>query len=319
MRARATGEGALPFLVVTSALTPATLAVDIGGVKLSAGEVTETGRLVRRTSLSTPSTSSDQELFEALAGLLEPYRPFGRFRVCGVGCGGVMTAGGELVSPPEIPAWRSFPLRERLEKLTGLPVAVDNNAKAMTLAEGWVGAARDTASFLGVTLCHCIGGGIVLNRRLLDGGTGNAGHIGQMMAAMPARPIPEAVADLIPGSMEGSLAAEVSGSVIQARTGRLAIEATTAEIADFGTTVGRVVGSVANLLDLRRVILGGSVALGFGEPFFAAVAAEADRVCRLDYTRGIRIEASGCGDEGPLVGAAAIGLRSLGKKPGGIA
>src|SRR5207302_860515 len=61
--------------------------------------------------------------------------------VCGVGCGGPMTAGGEAVSPLNIPAWRGFPLRRRLAELTGLATFVDNDAKALALAEGWVGAA----------------------------------------------------------------------------------------------------------------------------------------------------------------------------------
>ena len=63
---------------------------------------------------------------------------------CGVGCGGPMSEGGEEVSPLNIPAWVSFPLRSRLESLTGLAVTVDNDAKALALGEGWVGAAKQS-------------------------------------------------------------------------------------------------------------------------------------------------------------------------------
>lgn len=299
---------------VTSPTTPPNLAVDIGGTKLAAGVVNQTGRLVRRSSLSTPQTSSDEELFEALIELLEPYRPFDQYFACGVGCSGPMTMGGELVSPLNIPAWRSFPLRERMIRLTGLTVGVDNDAKALALAEGWVGAARSASSYLGMVVSAGIGGGIVLNRRLLDGDAGNAGHIGQMIAAVPGRSLARPLAHLVQGSLE----AEASGAAIEVRTGHRTSEATTAVIAEAGRTVGQVVASVANLLDLRLAVVAGSVALGFGEPFFAAAQAEMDRICRFDYSRGARIEPAGCGDEGPLIGAAAVGLRATGQHPGGI-
>ncbi|MFA9565369.1 MAG: ROK family protein, partial [Acidimicrobiales bacterium] len=94
-------------------------------------------------------------------------------------------------------------------------------------------------------------------------------------------------------------AQEASADVIE-RTGRM---------------VGRAVGSVANLLDLRLAVVAGSVALGFGPPFFAAAQAEIDRVAALDHSRGTRIVPAGLGDEGPLVGAAALGFRGRGFDP----
>jgi hypothetical protein len=58
-------------------------------------------------------------------------------------------------------------------------------------------------------------------------------------------------------------------------------------------------------------VVSGSVALGFGAPFFRAAQAEMDQLCRLDFSLGARVEPGGLGDEGPLVGAARVGLRGL--------
>jgi glucokinase len=77
---------------------------------------------------------------------------------------------------------------------------------------------------------------------------------------------------------------------------------------EVGTLVGRAVASVANLLDLRLAVVSGSVALGFGRPFFDAAQAELDRSARLDFSRGARIVPGGLGPNGPLIGAAAVGL-----------
>jgi glucokinase len=79
-----------------------------------------------------------------------------------------------------------------------------------------------------------------------------------------------------------------------------------------GTMVGRAVASVANLLDLQLALVAGSVALGFGAPFFAAAQAELDRCACLDFSASTRIRPAGLGDRGPLVGAGAVGWRGLG-------
>ena len=72
--------------------------------------------------------------------------------------------------------------------------------------------------------------------------------------------------------------------------------------------VGRAIASVVDLLDLSLAVVSGSVALGFGEPFFAAAQAEMDQLCRIEFARGARVVPGGLGDGGPLVGAARVGL-----------
>jgi glucokinase len=254
------------------------LAVDIGGTKLAAGRVGDDGRLMERRSVPTPAGADPEHLWSTLAALLRSFAPFDRYAVCGVGSGGPMSAGGERVSPLNIPAWRDFPLAARLAELTGLPTRVDNDAKALALGEAWVGAAVGERNFLAMVVSTGVGGGIV--------------------------------------HAAGTLEVEASGTGIAAHTGRPAAEASTADIARAGTMVGRAVGSVANLLGLRLALVAGSVALGFGEPFFAAAQAEMDRLCILDFSRGARIVPAGLGDEGPLVGAAAVGWRHLGRSIG---
>jgi glucokinase len=283
------------------------LAVDIGGTKLAAGLVTAGGDV--RASATAPSQADDAEaLFGVLRGLVESVRgqgDGGRIAVCGVGCGGPMTRGGEAVSPLNIGAWRDFPLRARLAEATGLPTFVDNDAKALALGEGWRGAAAGGQNFLAMVVSTGVGGGIVLDGRLLDGAAGNAGHIGHVCVEPEGRPC-------VCGS-RGCLEAEASGTAIAAVTGRPAAEAGPDVVARTGTLVGRAVASVANLCDLQLAVVAGSVALGFGEPFFAAAQAELDARARLSFSKGARIVPAGLGPSGPLVGAAAVGWRGLGR------
>ncbi len=280
------------------------IAIDIGGTKVAAGIVTAGGRLLRRAAVPTAAAS----LFDDVCELVERVRG-GDEVVCGVGCGGPMTRGGERVSPLNIPAWRDFPLRDRIAAATGLATFVDNDAKALALAEGWVGAAAGSPAFIGMVVSTGVGGGIVLDGRLLDGAGGNAGHIGHLIVEPGGRQCA--------CGARGCLEAEVSGTAIAAITGRPAAEAGAAVRERAGRLVGRAVASVANLLDLRLAVVAGSVALGFGAPFFESAQAELDASARLAFSRGARIVPAGLGDAAPLVGAAAVGFRGLAAPAGG--
>ena len=293
------------------------LAVDVGGTKLAAGLVGLDGTLLQRATVPTPNgrvePGADELLWGDLAGLVEGVMAGvgagDRLVVCGAGCGGPMSAGGNEVSPLNIEAWRGFPLRARLAALTGLETFVDNDAKALAVGEGWVGAAAGCANFLAMVVSTGVGGGIVLDGRLLDGRLGNAGHIGHVVVEPSGR--------ACPCGGRGCLEAEASGTAIAAITGRPPREASAALVAHAGTLVGRAIASVVNLLDLPLAVVGGSVALGYGEPFFRAAQAEMDLRCGLDFARGARVVPGGLGDAGPLVGAARVGLERMAGTGGG--
>ncbi|MGC1511757.1 MAG: ROK family protein [Acidimicrobiales bacterium] len=278
------------------------LAIDIGGTKVAAGVVDREGALLRRAQAPTPLGNGEEALWTAIAEVIDEVR-HGDEAVCGVGCGGPMTSGGERASPLNIPVWRDVPLRSRLAAMTGLATFVDNDAKALALGEGWVGAARGIHNFVAMVVSTGVGGGIVLNGNLLEGADGNAGHIGHLTVCPEGR--------LCACGARGCLEAEASGSAIKAITGRAAAFADADTMARTGRLVGQAVASVANLLDLRLAVVAGSVALGFGEVFFRAAQAEIHERARLTFSAGARIMPAGLGDAGPLIGAAAVGWRGL--------
>jgi glucokinase len=279
------------------------LAVDIGGTKMAAGLVDREGRVAWSGRVPTPPEADGEAVWAVLAALVgqAPRRAV----VCGVGCGGPMEAGGERVSPLNIAGWRDFPLAARLSELTGLETFVDNDAKALALAEGWIGAAPRHRHFLAMVVSTGVGGGIVLDGRLLDGAGGNAGHIGHVVVEPDGR--------TCSCGGQGCLEAEASGTSIADMTGRPAAEAGMAVRRRTGTMVGRAVASVANLLDLPLATVAGSVALGFGDTFFAAAAEEISLRCRMRFSAPTTIVPSPLGEAAPLIGAAAVGWRGVGQ------
>jgi glucokinase len=300
------------------------LAVDIGGTKLAAGLVGANGALVGRVQRPTreigepegpgarggpdgergvDSGDGAERLWRDLEKLVRDaaagVTAGDRLVVCGVGCGGPMSPGGEEVSPLNIPEWRNFPLRSRLAEATGLPTFVDNDAKALALGEGWVGAAAGAPNYIAMVVSTGVGGGIVLNDRLLEGRLGNAGHVGHIVVEPDGRPCP--------CGSHGCLEAEASGRALAEITGGPARLAPPDLVERAGMLVGRAVGSVVNLLDLPLAVVSGSVALGFGDAFFRAAQNELDTRCGLEFTHGARVLPGGLGDAGPLIGAGRVG------------
>lgn len=285
------------------------LAVDIGGTKVDIGLITRRGEMVDRERVRVDHRLSGEALFDSLVPSISRQlrraveQHGGEVVAVGVGSAGPIARDVATVSPLNISAWRDFPLRARLAELTSLPVFGDLDAKALALAEGWLGAARGHDDFIAMVVSTGVGGGVVLEGRLLDGASGNAGHIGHV--------------NVVPGGRRcacgarGCLEAEASGRAIEAITGRPPTEPSYETMERTGRLVGLAVASVANLLDLRLAVVGGSVALGFGATFFRAAQSTLDEQAVLTYSRGVRIVPARLGDSGPLIGAAAVGWRGL--------
>ena len=285
------------------------LAIDIGGTKMAVGLMKMTGDLIDLDRVEINHDLDAEGVFTQLSGIVQSQMERAvehhgvRLVVVGVGCAGPVTPNCETIAPLNIRVWQGFPLRRRLAALTQLDVFGDLDAKALALAEGWVGAAQGRNNFMAMVVSTGVGGGIILDGQLLDGASGNAGHIGHVIVEPNGR-------RCVCGA-RGCLEAEASGTAIEAITGRPPTEPTYDIMVRTGRLVGRAGASVCNALDLDLVVVGGSVALGFGATFFNAAQDSLSEHCRLSFVRGVRITPARLGDRGPLIGAGAVGLRGL--------
>ena len=285
------------------------IAIDVGASKVAVGIVNRSGDLLDREVVRVERRLSADELYEEVAGavrrqIARSHEHHGsRASVVGVGSAGPIETDVETVSPLNIAQWVQFPLRARLAETTGLPVFGGGDAKALALAEGWLGAAKGHDNFMAMVVSTGVGGGIVSAGELLTGRTGNAGHVGHIIVEPNGR--------RCACGGRGCLEAEVSGPAIEAITGRPPEQPTYETMLRAGRLVGRAAASVCNLLDLNLVVVGGSVALGFGATFFNAAQRTMDELCGLAFSQRSRIVPARLADEGPLIGAAAVGWRGL--------
>ena len=275
------------------------LAIDVGGTKLAVGIVADTGEVLVRDRVATPTRDVWPALSRVVLRVLAaaPTPPVS----AGIGCGGPMNPTTRSVSPLHIPSWKEFALADEVETLTQLPTVLDNNAKAVALGEAWCGAAMGVRDFVAVVMGAGVGGGIVSGGKLLEGRLGNAGHIGHIVVEPEGR-------DCRCGG-RGCLEAYCSGQAIEDETGRPPQRAPQAIVERTGLLTGRALASLGAICDLQMAVIGGSVALGFGEPFFSAAQQELDQRARLSFTSGFRVVPAGLGQLAPLVGAAALARR----------
>jgi glucokinase len=280
-----------------------TLVLDVGGTKIAASSYDGTlGDVVRKPTGADP--------WETITSLLDPIRD--GVEQIGVGCGGPMDWPAGVVRPLNIPAWvRGFPLRDRLAERYQVPVRLHNDAVCVAIGEHWKGG-WDVEDLLGMVVSTGVGGGLVLGGRVVDGGSGNAGHIGHVVVdpAGPACPCGgrgclEAVAR---GPALVSWAATRGLSVVDGvELGRLAAQGNSIALQAFaraGRALGVGIASAIALTDVSVVAIGGGISqVPSVWPTLRRTLAEHGR---MSYVRDVRVEVAHLGQEAGLLGAAAL-------------
>jgi glucokinase len=303
------------------------LAVDVGGTKLAAAVIEPGGRLITWAQVPTPRDLDAEPLWRTLGALLD--RVLARAGVCspaglagvGAGCGGPMEWPAGVVSPLNIPAWRSFPLRDRLQKRFGpIPVRVHNDAICLVAGEHWRGAGRGARNVLGMVVSTGVGGGLILDSRVIEGASGNAGHIGHVVVD------PEDGPECACGG-RGCLEAIARGPALVAWAQRQGWrpgqpDATAKDLADDGAqghpvglaamrragrALGIAISSTTHLCDLEVAAIGGGLSQAGAlllEPLEESLHAHA----KLAFARRLRVVPAALGQSAGLVGAAALVL-----------
>ena len=311
------------------------LALDIGGTKLAAAVVDESGAIVAVHRVRNPQGTDGDVLFDALttaadAALESAGTKPGDPRLVpaiGVGTAAPLDLDAGTVSPVNIPAWRAYPLRDRLIEHYQLDVGLIGDAVAVAVGEHWRGAARGYANVLGMVVSTGVGGGFVLNGRVVVGATGNAGHIGHA-SVDPNGPdcvcggvgCLEAIASgtsLAAWAVQHGFAAAngtASGTGSEAPAADVIADAAVAgdpiALAAFeraGAALGLAIAGAVTLLDLDLVVIGGGVAAA-GPLLFDPIAAAYSRYAALGFARRPRVVPALLGGTAGLIGAAAVAM-----------
>ncbi|GJG87527.1 glucokinase [Gemmatimonadetes bacterium T265] len=297
--------------------------LDLGGTQVRAALVDDGGAVLARAAAPTdvgggPSAVLAQ--FDALvAAVLRGARVATVDRVGIASPGPLDTEAGVVLGIPTLPGWRGFPLRAALAERFGRPVVVENDAIAAAYGEWRFGAGRGLRHVVYVTVSTGIGGGVVIDGRLVHGRLGMATHVGhiRLVEGGPACSCGafgcfEALASGTALAREARAAAATSD-----RTGPVTAE-DVVRLAREGDPAARVLldaearwlgvgfASLIHLFSPERVVMGGGVSRAF-DLLEGGVHAVIERTVMPPF-RGVRVVRAELDGDSGLVGAAALAL-----------
>lgn len=175
---------------MTGPAGPLAIGIDIGGTKVAAGVVDPAGRVLAHTRGDTPA----HDVVLTRGVIVDTVRELAaahRVSAVGIGAAGWIDASRDVVRFAPHLAWRDEPLRDEVAAAVDLPVVVENDANAAAWAEYAFGAGAGAAaggSMLLVTVGTGLGGGLVLDGRLMRGAHGYAGEPGHQIAVPDGEP-----------------------------------------------------------------------------------------------------------------------------------
>ena len=160
------------------------LATDLGGTKFVTALIASDGQIVAREYNPTLADEGCEAVVQRLLQAMRRVSDSAGVPLVAVSTIAVAAAGavdsvrGTVTNSPNLPGWHDIPLREIVEKETGIRTAVVNDASAAALGELHFGAGRGVENMVYLTVSTGIGGGIVIGGRLYTGSSGSAGEIG---------------------------------------------------------------------------------------------------------------------------------------------
>jgi glucokinase len=296
------------------------LAVDLGGTKVEAALVDDRGTVVpgsRFRSPTGPTLDSDElaaSVRTAVAGTLASVPDDVTVLGVGIGSAGPLDQENGAVSPLNLPAWRSYPLKALVEDaVPGVPVTLRMDGLCIALAEHWVGAARGHDNLMGMIVSTGIGGGLILHGNTVSGPTGNAGHIGHVEVAGFTDPCKcggigclEAIASG-PNTVRWAQAQGWTGHSGEDLAAGYAAgdDVARAAIERAGRAIGQAIASATALVDLDVVAIGGGFSRVTPDLFGHIRTAIAGRAV-FDFVTKVEVVPSGLSSEGPIIGAGGL-------------
>ena len=301
------------------------IGIDFGGTTVKSA-VVQDGKIVARLApLQTQEHARHETLLAAIQEVIaELRRLHPEVSAVGAGLPGIIDSiNGRVWRLSNVADWEDIGLRSLIEEWTGLPAAIDNDAKAMTYAESLYGAGRDGVNIVCVTLGTGVGGGLIFDRKLFRGSRLGAGEIGQMTIDFNG---PRGQYGNL-GALEkyvGNRQIAERGQALYAAAGLtktieecspLALELAAKEgdgIArqvweEVGFAIGIALCNVVWLLNPDRIVIGGGVAAA-GEYVFGPIRRVIKERTMKVFYEDLAIVPATLGNDAGMIGSAALAL-----------
>ncbi|MEJ7752261.1 MAG: ROK family protein [Candidatus Limnocylindrales bacterium] len=314
------------------------LVADLGATSIDVAVTSLDGSIIARRDEPSDITDGPAHCLGRVEALFEELRSLpdlpGRLWGVGIGVPGpVEFATGRPISPPIMPGWDGYPVRERIAARYDAPVWIDNDVNLLALGEWRSGVAAGHENVVIVKIGTGIGAGVISDGRLHRGAQGSAGDVGHIQVVDDASVVCRCgnVGCLEALAGGAALARDGEAAARDGRSGRLraALDAngrvTAADIArtaSFGDPVavgllqaaGRRVGlmlaSVVNFFNPSLIVIGGGVAQS-GDQLLAAIRETVYRRSLPLATRDLLVQRSSLGEVAGVIGASSMVVDQL--------
>lgn len=293
-----------------------------------------TGRIITYDRRPTPQEKGPSGVIEHIAGSIkrlvrEAKISYDKILGVGVACPGPLDlTQGVVLEPPNLLGWHRVPLKEVLEKETGYPVVVDNDATAAAIGERWFGAAKTTTNFAVIYAGVGIGAGLFIENHIYRGSTANAGEFGHLTlnpdgpkcfcgnrgcieVYCSPRGLTRAVKQRLeqgePSSLKPAFedGAQIDFDAIAQATlsgDPLATEA----VKQSATLLGYGAVNLVNLLDVEMVVLGGKGFRNLGSLYIQEIDHILQKRSIARHLRKVEVKLSEAGENAGALGAASL-------------
>ena len=231
---------------------------------------------------------------------------------------------GTVILSPHF-KWKNLEIRKSLEKKYGLPVVVENDVRAMLIAEHYYGCARNMKNFMLLYIRRGVGAAIFLNGKIFEGSNCGAGEIGHFIVkensniqcrcgkygCLETEYSEQAIMDKVSWLMEEkenkrvNLTIETVYDMAKRRQ-----EPYYSIIQETSLEIGKVVGNILNILDLNDIVVSGNIT-DTGNLFSSYFKKGIDRMLLEDFSKKINIKFSELGDQIGIYGAISLIIDNL--------
>jgi glucokinase len=300
------------------------LGIEIGGTKLQLVVGNEKAEILERHRFVVDHQEGADGIKKQIKQGLKKFR-LHAVAAIGIGFGGpVDHASGKILTSYQVSGWGNFVLQDWLEKLTGIPAWIDNDANVAALGESLHGAGKNAAQVFYITLGSGVGAGVVVNKQIYHGARNTEAEFGHIRLEKNGRTVesscsgwavdekvrtyarahPESVLGrLTQGFIRGE-ATVLSKAIEQQDSDAMQILADTADDLAFGLS------HAIHLMSPQTVILGGGLSL-IGEPLRKLVEEKLPGYLMDVLRPGPSIELSYLKEDAVPVGALALAIKKL--------
>ncbi|MBN1384137.1 MAG: ROK family protein [Elusimicrobia bacterium] len=317
------------------------IGIDVGGTKISAGLVTDSGKILSREKHPTPKKAKHKKIFSVILKLIknilgEKNLTSKDLEAIGIGIPGIVdTEKGQILTTPNINL-AGFDIVKKIRKRFKVKVFIGNDVNLGTLGEKWLGAARNAKNVIGIFPGTGVGGGIIINGKLLTGTSGAAAEIGHIIIDVNGpkctcgnRGCIEAVAgrwaierDIRNAVKDGekTLITKLLGKnpkTIKSKVLKKALKKKDALVTDIikhaSKNLGKVCITLRHILDPEAIVFGGGLVEACGKFILPIIKKTLDKDPFFSRIPECKIVESRLGDDAVILGAVALARQYLGR------